>query len=224
MDGPNCEIVALKDIAPETILFTIPRKGIINIETSELPTKIPNVFDLTAVKDDENDDTPQMDSWSSLILVMIYEYLLGDKSTWKSYFDVLPSSFNTPMFWSEQELAELQTSHMRSKVGKASAEEMFRKGLLPIIRKNPSLFASSETRSDENLIEVAHRMGSTIMAYAFDLENDEQDEDEETEEWVEDRDGKSMLGMVPMADILNADAEFNVRQPPLPSTTLLIMS
>ncbi|KAJ4135170.1 Ribosomal lysine N-methyltransferase 4 [Fusarium equiseti] len=197
-------IIALKDIPAETTLFTIPRKGIINTETSELPKQIPDVFDLD--KPDE-DDVPGLDSWSSLILVMIYEYLQGDNSQWKSYFDVLPSSFDTPMFWSEDELDQLQASHMRHKIGKANAEEMFNKTLVPIIRGNPSIF-NAGNKSDEELVEIAHRMGSTIMAYAFDLENDEEEE-EETEEWVEDREGKSMMGMVPMADILNADAEFN---------------
>ena len=48
------------------------------------------------------------------------------------------------------------------------------------------------------------------MAYAFDIEGEgEQDEDEE-EGWVEDKEGKTLMGMVPMADILNANAEFNV--------------
>lgn len=165
------------------------------------------MFDLD--KPDE-DDVPGLDSWSSLILIMIYEYLQGDSSQWKSYFDVLPSSFDTPMFWSENELDQLQASHMRHKIGKADAEDMFKKTLVPIIRSNPSIF-NAENRSDSELVEIAHRMGSTIMAYAFDLENDEEEE-EETEEWVEDREGKSMMGMVPMADILNADAEFNVSE------------
>lgn len=165
------------------------------------------MFDLD--KPDE-DDVPGLDSWSSLILVMIYEYLQGENSQWKSYFDVLPSSFDTPMFWSEDELDQLQASHMRHKIGKEQAENMFRKTLVPIIRSNPSIF-TAENKSDDELVEIAHRMGSTIMAYAFDLESDEEEE-EETDEWVEDREGKSMMGMVPMADILNADAEFNVSE------------
>lgn len=149
-----------------------------------------------------------MDAWSSLILVMIHEYLQGENSNWKLYFDVLPTSFETPMFWSETELKQLQSSHMGAKIGKAEAEEMFRGRLLPIIRQNLTIFPSSDSKSDEDLIEIAHRMGSTIMAYAFDLEKDEEPEEEDG--WVEDRDGKSLMGMVPMADILNADAEFNV--------------
>ncbi|KAK7419711.1 N-lysine methyltransferase setd6 [Neonectria magnoliae] len=205
-------IIALQDIAPETTLFTIPRSGIINVETSELPKKLPDIFDLDGhVSDNEDENAvPPMDSWSSLILVMIYEYLQGDKSTWKPYFDVLPSAFDTPMFWSDDELEQLQSSHTRSKIGKASAEEMFRGRLLPVIRKNAGLFPSSELKSDEDLVELAHKMGSTIMAYAFDLEKDEDaDEGDAPDGWIEDRDGKSLLGMVPMADVLNADAEFN---------------
>ncbi|KAL2681248.1 hypothetical protein Neosp_008856 [[Neocosmospora] mangrovei] len=201
-------IIALQDIPAETTLFTIPRKGIINVETSELPKKLPEVFDLDKPIDDDDDEAPRLDSWSSLILVMMYEYLQGEKSQWKPYFDVLPSSFDTPMFWSETELDQLQASHMRHKIGKADAENMFRKTLLPIIRNNSSVFGG-ENQSDDDLVEIAHRMGSTIMSYAFDLENDEDDEEEEADGWVEDREGKSMMGMVPMADILNADAEFN---------------
>ncbi|KAF9771541.1 hypothetical protein IL306_010804 [Fusarium sp. DS 682] len=202
--GQANKTVALEDIPAETTLFTIPRKGIINIETSELPKKIPDAFDLD--KPDE-DDAPGLDSWSSLILIMIYEYLQGENSKWKPYFDVLPSSFDTPMFWSDDELDQLQASHMRHKIGKADAENMFQKTLLPIIRANSEIF-NVGNKTDADLIEIAHRMGSTIMAYAFDLENDEEEE-EEADGWVEDRDGKSMMGMVPMADILNADAEFN---------------
>ncbi|KAH7220627.1 UV-endonuclease UvdE-domain-containing protein [Fusarium oxysporum] len=197
-------IIALEDIPAETTLFTIPRKGIINVETSELPKKIPDAFDLDKPDDD---DAPGLDSWSSLILIMIYEYLQGESSKWKPYFDVLPSSFDTPMFWSDNELDQLQASHMRHKIGKADAENMFQKTLLPIIRSNAEIF-NAGNKTDAELIEIAHRMGSTIMAYAFDLENDEEEE-EEADGWVEDRDGKSMMGMVPMADILNADAEFN---------------
>jgi hypothetical protein len=47
------------------------------------------------------------------------------------------------------------------------------------------------------------------MAYAFDLEAEDEDEGEDG--WVEVKESKT-LGMVPMADMLNADAEFNVRR------------
>jgi hypothetical protein len=204
--------VATKNIETETILFTIPRKGIINVQTSDLPARLPVIFDLGRAEteaEDEDESIPPLDSWSSLILVMIYEFLKEDDSLWKPYFDVLPETFDTPMFWSDEELDELQASSVRDKIGKDEAESMFFSHIIPVIRKNSDLFPSSLDMADDQLIALAHRMGSTIMSYAFDLENDDEPEDD-TEEWVEDRDGKSMMGMVPMADILNADAEFNV--------------
>ena len=195
-------------------MFTISRRVIINAETSELPKRIPAVFGAGDDEqvDDDDDGTQGLDSWASLILVLIYEYLQREKSPWKPYFDVLPSTFDTPMFWSEPELHELQASATRGKIGKAEAEDMFRTKLLPIFRSHANVFSFSGELNDEDFVALAHRMGSTIMAYAFDLEpdDDNDDEDEEGDGWVEDREERSMMGMVPMADILNADAEFNV--------------
>lgn len=170
-------------------------------------------------EDDDEDDKSQ-DSWTSLILVLIYEYLQGTSSPWRPYLDVLPTidDFSTPMFWAADELAELQASPVADKVGKDEAEKMMRTKILPVIRANPSVFfpEGSPDLSDDELVQLAFRMGSVIMAYAFDLEkeddekpHDEDAEEEEEDEWIEDREGKTMLGMVPMADILNADAAFN---------------
>lgn len=200
------DAVAVRDIPADTTLFTIPRSAIINSETSSLSQKLPILFESHGDEDDEQ----ALDSWSALILIMMYEFFLGDQSKWKPYMDVLPQTFDTPMFWSADELSYLQASATVKKIGKVDAEEMFRTRLLPAIRSNPSVFLSSDGCSDQDLITLAHRMGSTIMAYAFDLENEDADNDGESDGWVEDRDGKSMMGMVAMADILNADAEFNV--------------
>ena len=143
---------------------------------------------------------------------MIYEYLQGDASRWKPYLDVLPSDFDTPMFWPPADISELQASALVAKVGKQEADEMIITKILSVVRTHEHVFfAPTAPRLDDaQLLELAHRMGSTIMAYAFDLEKDDDtDEAGGDDEWVEDREGKTMLGMVPMADILNADAEFN---------------
>lgn len=156
-----------------------------------------------------------MDSWESLILVMLYEYLQGDTSNWKPYFDVLPSAFDTPIFWSEDELKELKgTCLTPEKIGKEESDRMLRTRILHIVLQNPTIFYSEGATqlSEDELLAVAHRMGSTIMAYAFDLENGNEESDDEEDGWVEDREGRTMLGMVPMADILNANADFNVRR------------
>ncbi|KAI2613436.1 SET domain-containing protein [Hypoxylon sp. NC1633] len=211
-------IVATADIPEDTVLFTIPRTAIINAQTSDLPKRIPQVFETTGLDDADNEadedgseTSGPPDHWVSLILIMIYEYLQGEKSPWKPYFDVLPDQFETLMWWSDQELAELQASSIVSKIGKEEADGMFRTKVLPVIDEHADVFypERSERLSQDQLLLLAHRMGSTIMAYAFDLENEDEEDAENDDEWVEDKEGTLMMGMVPMADILNADAAFN---------------
>lgn len=215
------------------MLFTIPRQSVICTNTSSLATKIPDLLsplqehertdhDMNSEAEDGEDDDENdksQDSWTSLILILIYEHLQGASSSWRPYLDVLPTigDFSTPMFWADDELAELQASPVAGKVGKDEAEKMMRTKILPVVRAHPTIFfpEGSAELSDDELVQVAFRMGSVIMAYAFDLEKEDDDEEkdaedaEEEDEWVEDREGKTMLGMVPMADILNADATFN---------------
>lgn len=162
---------------------------------------------------EDDEDAEPLDSWGSLILVMLYEYLQGDASKWKPYFDVLPSTFDTPIFWTEDEQKELQgTCLTTEKIGKEESDHMLRTRILPIVLQNPTVFypEGATQLSQDELLVLAHRMGSTIMAYAFDLDNGNEESDDEEDGWVEDHEGRSMLGMVPMADILNANAEFNV--------------
>jgi N-lysine methyltransferase SETD6 len=146
---------------------------------------------------------------------MIYEYLQGEKSAWRPYFDVLPEEFDTPMFWPDKELDDLQASAIPGKIGKDEADNIFRARVLPIVEEHASVFypEGSERLSEDQLMTLAHRMGSTVMAYAFDLENEDEENEDEEDEWMEDKEGKLLMGMVPMADILNADAEFNVIPP-----------
>ncbi|KAI0141607.1 SET domain-containing protein [Xylariaceae sp. FL1272] len=210
-------IVAKVDIPEDTLLFTIPRASVINTQTSDLAKRLPELFATTGLEDADNEadedggaTSGPPDNWISLILVMIYEYLQGDQSRWKPYFDVLPTDFETLIWWGDKDLEQLQASSIISKIGKDEADSMFRVKILPVVEQNPAVFypAASRKLTEAELMHLAHRMGSIIMAYAFDLENDE-DEAGEDDEWVEDKEGKILMGMVPMADILNADAEFN---------------
>lgn len=170
------------------------------MENSDLSQKIPHIFE-------------ELDPWLSLILVLIYEHLQGHNSRWKTYFDILPTQFDTLMFWEDVELEELQGSAVRQKIGKESADVMFRESILPVIRQQETLFfpPGSAQVSEEHMMALAHRMGSTIMAYAFDLEKSEsQVEVDEDGYATEDEDEMLPKGMVPMADMLNSNAIFNV--------------
>ncbi|KAF4589665.1 SET domain protein [Ophiocordyceps camponoti-floridani] len=204
-------IVATRDIPADTLLFRIPRKAILSVETSELKRLLPGLLEPSEDDEDEDEEEQGLSSWSATILVLMYEHFLGEESSWKPYLSILPETFDTPMFWTDDEITELQASALPCKIGRAEADDVFRKKLLPIIRSHPDIFRTSQDYSNVELVKLAHRMGSTIMAYAFDLENENgfQQFDDNDDGWVEDRDNKALLGMVPMADMMNADAEFN---------------
>lgn len=153
---------------------------------------------------------------------MLYEYQNQDASNWAPYFRVLPSDFNTLMFWEEDELAELQASAVVQKIGRKSADDMFVKELVPVIKEFAEIFFAGDEAARERAEDMGqphntllmHKMGSLIMAYAFDVEpaNPEKDIDEEGYA-SEDEDEALPKGMVPMADMLNADADRNNVRP-----------
>jgi N-lysine methyltransferase SETD6 len=127
---------------------------------------------------------------------------LRENSTWSEYLAVLPTKLDSLVFWSAAELEELQASAVLNKIGKAHAEALFGEKGLPLLTKGGS-------------IDNFHHMASTVMAYAFDIPEDnleDGDKDDSGEELVLDdemNDPKTILSMVPLADMLNADADMN---------------
>ena len=200
-------IVARNNIAEGEELFSIPRSLVLTVQNSDLKRLL-------------SEDIDSLGPWLSLMLVMLYEYLQGPKSRWAPYFRVLPTRFDTLMFWSPAELQELQASAIVDKIGRQGAEESIMTSIAPIVKSNPGLFPPinglSSFDGDEGtaaLLDLAHVMGSLIMAYAFDIEKAE-DDDDETENpddsYMTDDDEEQLAkGMVPLADLLNADADRN---------------
>lgn len=188
-------------------LFAIPRDLVLTPQNSKL-------------KDFVSLDLERLGPWLSLMLVMVYEFLQGEKSSWAAYFKVLPREFDTLMFWSDEELMELQGSAIVEKIGKQGADESILEMIAPVVKENPSLFPPVEGLTSYNgddgkkaLLKLGHMMGSLIMAYAFDIEKPE-DEDGEGEGegesgYMTDEEEQLPKGMVPMADLLNADADRN---------------
>jgi SET domain-containing protein 6 len=149
---------------------------------------------------------------------MLYEHLNGDASNWSKYFSVLPTEFNTLMFWSEDELAELQASAVVNKIGKEGANEVFMEQLLPVIKEFADVFFAGDERAkqkaeemrDERNVTLMHNMGSLIMAYAFDVEPASPRKDLDEEGFAEEEEDEALpKGMIPLADMLNADADRN---------------
>lgn len=186
--------VARENIAEDETLFSIPRTTILTTETSSIPKTIASEL---------------QDPWLSLILTMLYEHQQAQESKWAPYFDVLPTDFNSLMYWSEDELKDLKGSAVVNKIGKASADATFEEQILPIVYQNVQAF-NAQSLSNDQLLALCHRMGSTIMSYAFDLEQSGEDSQEEWEVDSEDGSGPVLpKGMVPLADMLNANADLN---------------
>lgn len=178
-------------------LLSIPCSDLLTVQTSDLPKRIPNAFD-------------GLDHWTSLVLVMIYEAGRGEDSKWWPYLQLLPTEFDTLMYWTPAELAELQGSLVLDKIGKDDANRLFIESLLPVVQDHAHLFgifasAFQNVSAKGTLLELAHRMATLIMAYAFDIAyNDDSDEDS--------LDDSSTLGdlpkaMIPLADLFNAEGE-----------------
>ncbi len=190
--------VAKANIAEDEELFAIPRSLVLDVTNSDLQKHV-------------NQPLRDFGSWNSLVVTVIYEYLREDSSPWYPYFKVLPTTFNTLMFWSPAELAELQGSAVVNKIGKTGAEACWKTSIIPFMRHYPALFAVDEAAAESPLVRLAHMAGSLIMAYAFDLDKNDDDEEADADDdgFVEDDEEDPAKGMVPFADMLNADAERN---------------
>ncbi|KAI7872447.1 hypothetical protein BDF14DRAFT_1753557 [Spinellus fusiger] len=197
-------VVATSDIKEGEVLFSLPR----NILLTPLHSSLRSLQGMDVILD-------SLKGWSVLILCLMYESQKKD-SFWKPYFDVLSTSFSTPMFWSEEELKMLQGTAIVDKIGKQDAEAMFESDILPIIKGHPDIF-------DESIhtVDLFHTCGSLVMAYSFTDElgmnptkkenEDKEDEDKEDEDEDEEdeEDENTMIAMVPLADTLNHKTGFN---------------
>jgi N-lysine methyltransferase SETD6 len=142
---------------------------------------------------------------------MLYEHARGPASNWQAYFAVLLSKFDLLIWWNETELRELQASGVVKRIGKDDADREFKKRLLPVVAKHKEMFGVDGLEGEElekEVLRKAHVMASMITAYAFDVEPEGRDGDEER--YLTDEEDKNLpKAMVPLADMLNADADRN---------------
>ena len=179
------------------LLFTIPANTTLSPRTSSLKSVLPELDSL--------------DEWMQLILVMLFENQ-RPSSPWREYLsssrewevlltvDILPQHFDTPMFWTEQELQELEGTEILPRIGKQKSEEQYTQQLLPVITSHPDLF--DREKCD---INAFHRMGSLVLAYSFGSTTSSNDNDNDDNSEDEDQETEAQIAMVPLADMLNAD-------------------
>lgn len=73
--------VAVEDIEEDEKLFTIAHSDVLTVQNSSLQQVKPQLLVC-------------LDSWNSLILVMIYEDGLGERSKWWNYLQMLPTDLD----------------------------------------------------------------------------------------------------------------------------------
>ncbi|ORX40881.1 hypothetical protein BD324DRAFT_612434 [Kockovaella imperatae] len=203
--------VALQDLPEQTRLFSIPDKMILSGYAGGLEEV------LTA---EELESLGH--GWARLILVMMREESKGESSSWAWYFRNLPKQFETPMFWSANDLEELKGTDIESRIGRDEAEQDYHDKIMPILRAHPDVFPPS---SPHFTVEAYHLQGSRILSRSFTISHlravraaggvlgsgpgdsgargaDDEDSESEPEEWEEE--DWDVPAMMPMADMLNA--------------------
>ncbi|KAN0091574.1 hypothetical protein V8E55_005140 [Tylopilus felleus] len=187
--GSGRGAIALCDIPEGYTLFTLPRSITLSTRTSPLPA----LFGLDAWH-----AYGLHKGWVGLILCMMWEdawaheldIIDGDgqghdsvKMKWGPYMRTLPTAFDTPMFWSPEDLKELQGTSVIDKIGRDDAERAYSEQLLPAIKKFPTLFPPPH-HSKWYTLDAYHRAGSRILSRSFTVSRWTDDDK------VEERDGE----------------------------------
>ncbi|CAA6658739.1 unnamed protein product [Spirodela intermedia] len=88
-------LVAQRDLSRNEVVVEVPKRLWISPETVVADPELGRLCS-------------GLRPWVSVALFLLREKARGVESSWKPYLDILPPSTNSPLFWSEQELSELQ--------------------------------------------------------------------------------------------------------------------
>ena len=77
--------VAVEDVEENEKLFTIAQSNVLTVQNSSLQQVNPHLLE-------------RLNSWNSLVLVMMFEDGLGEESMWWNYLRMLPTDFDVSIF------------------------------------------------------------------------------------------------------------------------------
>ncbi|KAG6375716.1 hypothetical protein JVT61DRAFT_3293 [Boletus reticuloceps] len=183
--------IAMCDIPEGYTIFTLPRAITLSTRTSPLPA----LFGFDAWRAHRLHK-----GWVGLILCMMWEdawtheldVVDRDRQSqdniqtkWGPYMRTLPTTFDTPMFWSSEELEELRGTSVVDKIGREDAERAYSEQLVPAIKTAPNLFPPSH-HGKWYTLDAYHRAGSRILSRSFTVHRWKDDDEIEEDK---DRDG-----------------------------------
>ncbi|KAG2101297.1 uncharacterized protein F5147DRAFT_313989 [Suillus discolor] len=174
--GSGRGAVALQDMPENHTIFTLPRSLTLSTQTSSLPS---------AFGFEEWKKHKLHKGWVGLILCMMWEEAQGNQGKWITYLASLPTQFDTPIFWSDEELQELQGTAVVDKIGRDEAERDYHEKLTPAIKTRPDLFPSDKINTWYTLHQY-HITGSRILSRSFNVERWEGEIEQEAEHVTEE--------------------------------------
>ncbi|KAH9083935.1 SET domain-containing protein [Lactarius deliciosus] len=151
---------ALRDLQQDHTLFSLPRDLTLSTRTSSLPPLIG--------EEDWKKHGLHV-GWAGLILCLMWEAAQGESSKWSTYLASLPITFDTPMFWSSEDLEQLKGTAVLDKIGKEQAENDYANKVVPILKSRTDLFGTEHPDSRFSP-EAYHVMGSRILSRSFQVE------------------------------------------------------
>jgi SET domain-containing protein 6 len=98
--GSTSKLTLVNPLQEDTVLFSIPRSLLLNTSNSKLQSLL------------TEEEWATLKNWTSLILTMMWESRQED-SLWKPYFAIMPVQIDSLMFWSKEELKELEGCAVR---------------------------------------------------------------------------------------------------------------
>lgn len=193
--GSGRGAIALQDILENHTLFTLPRSLTLSTQTSTLPA----AFGLEAWRKHKLHK-----GWVGLILCMMWEEAQGNKGKWFTYLASLPTQFDTPIFWSDEELQELRGTAVVDKIGRDEAERDYREKLAPAVKTRPDLFSSDQIDTWYTLHRY-HITGSRILSRSFNVEKWEGEVEQEAEYVPEEDDNKDTKANTSIGSAMDVD-------------------
>ncbi|KIY44533.1 SET domain-containing protein [Fistulina hepatica ATCC 64428] len=125
--------------------------------------------------------------WRGAILCLMWEATLPK---WAGYIDILPSTFETPVFWPDEDLAELKGTSVLYKIGKADADRDYETYVLPAMQSRPDLFRPALLSTAFSL-QSYHVNGSRLLSRSFQVEKPDDHGDSPDEDAVQESANKS---------------------------------
>lgn len=161
-------IEAVSDVDQGETLASIPKEACITVYTTELT-------DILAEE--------ELAGGLGLVIAVWYEKGLGKLSKWSGYLMSMREREYLPIFWSEEELKQLQGTEVSgcTDSDRRDIEEDYEQHVVPLMQKYPEAFKNVSDTS----LEAFKNAASLVASRAFAVDEEHGD------------------GMVPLADVFN---------------------